>query len=306
MPETETKPDAEAPAETAPSGLYAKLLEAQRAAGSVSKSGRNDHHNYDYVKAEDVVRDGKAALNGAGLAVQIRVDEVETEAGRTSSGGASATATVTGALVVIDPDSGEQHETPLHGVGVDAPGDKAIYKAISGGTKYAYLAALQIAFGDDPEDSTTPGGKASYAARGPVELPVYAQPMTDDEIGTTRRALGYLLDTAGPADETTNAALKAITEACGGTLPKAVGHALYLAGKELGAMRRGEEPDPAPAEAGEEPQTAPEQADEAPPETAEQQPDPDSPAAAQNASAEVFDPAAGKFIPPDGETDIDF
>lgn len=183
--------------ETTPRGLWPRLLEAQREVGSVGKDGRNTHQNYDYVRAEDVIRAGKKALNDAGLVAFVQLAGRETIEGTTSSNKRSLFVTQSGELVVRDVETGEEARFPFVGTGTDSPGDKAVYKAITGGTKYALQAALQIAFGDDPEDHSMPGSQGASDQPGRLTLPAWAEPYSGEKLVP---AISYLLDPANPAD----------------------------------------------------------------------------------------------------------
>jgi hypothetical protein len=55
-----------------PRSLFAALLEAQRAIGSVGKDSRNDFHKYRYVSAEAMISACRSALSDGGLTVRRR------------------------------------------------------------------------------------------------------------------------------------------------------------------------------------------------------------------------------------------
>lgn len=50
-----------------PKSIAAALVKAQRAVRPVEKAGRNEHHRYDYAKAEDIIAHARECLTGAGL-----------------------------------------------------------------------------------------------------------------------------------------------------------------------------------------------------------------------------------------------
>lgn len=142
------------PANGKAKGLGSKLLLAQVAAGNVPKRGHNQKQNYDYVRAEDVIDHASKALHEAGLICSMTFGEPSVREIQSQRGGAGLLVVLPATLRIVDPDSGESYETDANGMGSDYPGDKAIYKAQTGATKYAYAAALGIGFGDDPEDET--------------------------------------------------------------------------------------------------------------------------------------------------------
>lgn len=147
-------------------GLYAKLLVAQTNASGVEKQGRNVDQNYSYARAEDVIAEAQRALHDAELVGYTRPGEREIQRVESQRGTAGLFVTQALALVIVDPDSGDTLELEgFVGTGVDYPGDKAIYKALTGGAKYAYAAALGIPFGDDPEDSSSTSPEARETAK---------------------------------------------------------------------------------------------------------------------------------------------
>ena len=45
--------------------LAEKLTDVRQAVSGIAKGGHNDHHDYDYVRAEDVLRSVREAMNQA-------------------------------------------------------------------------------------------------------------------------------------------------------------------------------------------------------------------------------------------------
>ena len=186
-------------AATEPSTLLGKLLEAQRAAGAVGKQGRNEDQGYDYARAEDVIAEAQRALHEAGLVGYMRPGEVESTGVQSRSGTAGLFVTLHAVLVIADPESGEVLEIAAHGTGTDYPGDKAVYKALTGAAKYAYASALGIPFGDDPEDSTSTSPEARETSqRGGVEAtPAQKRALTValNKVGMSREMQAWLVHT---------------------------------------------------------------------------------------------------------------
>lgn len=146
--------------ETKPSSLYSKLIAAAASVSGVEKNGKNTQQNYDYAKAEDVIAAASKALVGAGLALLPTMGEVETlREYETRSGSYGVTVRVEMLYMVVDPETGESIERRYLGTGSDSPGDKAIYKAVTGAAKYFYAGLLGIGFGADPENDT--GGEGA-------------------------------------------------------------------------------------------------------------------------------------------------
>jgi hypothetical protein len=141
------------------------LLQAQRAAKAVEKRGRNKDQGYDYVLAADVIEAAQAALHEAGLVAMMSYTEADERPIKSKSGTDGVYVMLKSELIVIDPEHGELVKVHGFGAGIDYPGDKAIYKAMTGATKYAYAAALGIPFGDDPEDTATASSEAREGAQ---------------------------------------------------------------------------------------------------------------------------------------------
>ena len=127
-------------------GLYRKLLQAQRSVETVRKDGVNTFHKYRYATEAAVLETAKRALNDAGLVYYTNTRLVASDVR-----GEQRYATVELTLFVCDPDTGEHIESTMPGEGVNK-GDKAVYKAITGAKKYALLKLLGIATEDDPEN----------------------------------------------------------------------------------------------------------------------------------------------------------
>lgn len=308
-----------------PSGLFPRLLIAQSAVDVVGKSGRNDFHGYDYAKAEDVIRASARALQRAGLVAFVRLPAdgsgVDFEKGQTSNGAPSLSCTVRGQLVVVNAEDGEEIAFDLYGTGVDTPGDKAFYKAMTGGKKYAYASALQIGFGDDPEDGTTPGGKADYRAAAAPALPPFAEIVGADARAKALAAIAELLDVEDGDDAGTAKAeelLELIVGDSDAQLRRLSVRTLLrtaVAKRELAGDDRGEEPDepadepaepdvdepaetPAPAAAGEDPFAVLPDDEE---ETAK--PDPEALAKAPAHIREALEEQSGEAVEPENGLD---
>ncbi len=137
-----------------PSTMNKKLAEAASAVETVSKAGKNTQQNYNYATAEDVAAAATKALADAGLHVRIEFTQVESNQVTSRSGGSGMIATVHGALIVSD-GNGSELRLETMGSGSDYPGDKAIYKAMTGARKYGLIHLLDIPIGDDPEEERT-------------------------------------------------------------------------------------------------------------------------------------------------------
>lgn len=143
--------------------LASKLLEVAQAISHIEKGGRNDHHRYDYVQAVDVVARVRALLYERGVIVVPGAGNARHEA---VIGGKGMLTTVDLSYTFQDAVTGEKVTIPWVGAGSDVGGDKGLYKAYTGGLKYALLSAFLIPTGDDPEgDQTTEAAGQGYNSK---------------------------------------------------------------------------------------------------------------------------------------------
>lgn len=131
--------------------LYKKLLETQKMLEPLEKSGRNDFHKYSYATAGDVLVPVSRACNANGLIIVADVVDSNIEQGK---------AWVTVRVTVADADTGETITASAPGY-ADDKGDKAVYKAITGATKYAVRSFFCLPSEDDPERSPKPSASTS-------------------------------------------------------------------------------------------------------------------------------------------------
>lgn len=131
-----------------------KLAEILKKVDRVEKKGHNDFQNYDYVTESDVVEALRGHLADAGILCVPHVETVDII--KLEKG---LIATIQAEYIFTD---GEETVTVrVGGSGHDNPGDKAIYKAMTGAEKYALKQLFLIPTGDDPErdeaDHRAPG-----------------------------------------------------------------------------------------------------------------------------------------------------
>ncbi len=134
--------------------LYKKILAVQKVLEPLEKNGRNDFHKYNYTTAGDVLLPVQCACNEHGLIVVADCIDSNIEPGR---------ACVTVKLTVADSETGESMSISCPGYAEDwshkdnkPTGDKAIYKAVTGATKYAVRSFFCLPSEDDPERVDTP------------------------------------------------------------------------------------------------------------------------------------------------------
>lgn len=126
--------------------LRRKLLLARKAAEAVEKRGTNSEGDYTYARAEDVLAEASKQLEKRGILI---VPEMVEEALHFGKEGTIAKAVIV--YEVSDTESGESFKVRWAGTGYDSPGDKALFKAVTGTEKYFLAKLLGIPFGTDPE-----------------------------------------------------------------------------------------------------------------------------------------------------------
>ena len=132
-----------------------KFVEVMRDCSHVAKNGTNEFHKYKYATAADVLEKVNGSLTKHGLASVVTPNLLSVQEVTTAKGNVEQLATVEVTVTLIDSESGETLTLKGLGSGQD-PSDKATAKAQTMALKYAYLASLAIATGDDPEaDSRT-------------------------------------------------------------------------------------------------------------------------------------------------------
>ena len=135
--------------------LLVKLLAVQEVAKPPKKDGVNTFHKYSYASAESVIYDARQLFHKQGLVV------LPTVIGRTALPCENGVlCAVEMSFRICDSETGECLEYSCFGDGYDKT-DKAVYKAITGCTKYGYLMALQIPTTDDPEKYNSDGHNVS-------------------------------------------------------------------------------------------------------------------------------------------------
>lgn len=133
------------------SQLAWKLAQVASECSYIQKDGKNDFHKYRYVSAANILYEVNAALSRIGIAVYPHPELVELR--WLDKGGSFALVKIS--LTLVDTDSGASTVIVGLGSGQDN-GDKAVMKAQTAALKYAWMLALSISTGDDPEaDAST-------------------------------------------------------------------------------------------------------------------------------------------------------
>lgn len=170
--------------------LVGKLAELLAVVERVPKSGYNDFHKYHYATEADIVSAVRVGMSERGLILVPDVQEMTwREAGVTRDGKAKdPICTLKVKFTVYD--GSETLSFIAYGEGQDG-GDKAVYKAMTGATKYALLKLFLIPTGDDPEhaagDHSRNTGQESPRLRGRDYRPAPKVTAPVEEIGRPER-----------------------------------------------------------------------------------------------------------------------
>jgi len=159
--------------------LAKKFVEVMRECSHVVKTGTNDFHRYKYATANDVLEKVNASLTRHGIASIVTPALLNVQEVTTAKGNTERLATVEVTVTLIDSESGESFAIKGLGSGQDA-GDKALAKAQTMALKYAYLASLAIATGDDPEADSKTDEATTYSQKssGTASIPTATKSST--------------------------------------------------------------------------------------------------------------------------------
>jgi len=124
-----------------PKSLAAKMAEVSRECAYVQKTGHNKFHKYNYASAAAVLEKVNESLANRSIACFPSIAILDTR---------ETLVTVRVTVRLVDGETGETDSIEGIGSGSDN-GDKAVMKATTAATKYAWMVALNIATGDDPE-----------------------------------------------------------------------------------------------------------------------------------------------------------
>jgi hypothetical protein len=131
--------------------LISKISDLMQECSYIQKRGYNSFNNYYYATEADVAEKVSPGLSKRKLVMIPNVMEKDVVDHMTRNNKREYIATIKMSFVLLDGESGESLSFTMAGQGQD-PGDKSIFKAISGTQKYAILKLLQIETGLDPEN----------------------------------------------------------------------------------------------------------------------------------------------------------
>lgn len=130
--------------------LAAKLCKVMRACAVIPKDKQNPQQHYQYASSDAVLEKVNPALCDAGLATVCSMEILDRQLRTTSSGSVWELCTVRARITIIDSETGASIQSEGIGQGYDGA-DKCISKAQTQAKKYAWLLALNISTGEDPE-----------------------------------------------------------------------------------------------------------------------------------------------------------
>ena len=146
--------------------LKKKWLAVMDECAKVAKDGYNSYQRYKYASAAGVMEAINPALVRNGIATTAEAELLElrevtlVQETRTKT---ERLATVKVTVTLHDVDTDETMKISGIGGGQDA-GDKAVMKAQTAAMKYAFMMALEMSTGDDPEKDN--GTDAYYSSQG--------------------------------------------------------------------------------------------------------------------------------------------
>lgn len=126
--------------------IYQKISKVMSMVSRVPKNGYNSFHKYQYATETDLTESIRPILQEAELAFFSSVLEQDREGEFTK---------VKMEFTLADLETGEVLKSTYWGEGQDK-GDKGLYKAYTGATKYFLMKTFLIPTGDDPELDTPP------------------------------------------------------------------------------------------------------------------------------------------------------
>jgi hypothetical protein len=130
--------------------LAAKLCKVMQACAVVPKDKQNPQQHYQYASSDAILEKVNPALCDAGLATVCQIEVLDRQPRTTNSGGMWELCTVRARITIIDSETGASIQSGGIGQGYDGA-DKCISKAQTQAKKYAWLLALNISTGEDPE-----------------------------------------------------------------------------------------------------------------------------------------------------------
>lgn len=150
--------------------IYQKIANVMSQVNRVPKTGYNSFHKYAYATESDLTESIRPILTEAKLAFFSSVLEQERVGEFTK---------VQMEFTLADIETGEVLKSVYWGEGQDK-GDKGLYKAYTGATKYFLMKTFLIPTGDDPEGDTTTDNR-NYGQKQSQQKQQYQQPSNQQQ-----------------------------------------------------------------------------------------------------------------------------
>ena len=151
-------------------GIHAKLAYIKGSVKPPVKTGNNTFHKYTYVTELDVLEVIKPLLHEHSINYSISFsDIIERSKEATNARGEVKTTnsvTVKATLTLTDGDDPTSFTVSESFGSAEDTGDKAVYKAMTGASKYVLLKEFGLASGDDPEAHTFEDCRSFIAEKG--------------------------------------------------------------------------------------------------------------------------------------------
>jgi hypothetical protein len=147
---------------TKPKTLVKKLVEVFHDIGVVPKAKRNPHFGYNYISEGQMNAVIGPKLAERGILFTTSVETMDVKYGEPKAG---VFVSVTTLHTFRDAETGEELSVKGAGVGWDT-GDKGVYKAITGATKYALMKNFMVTDEQEPEGGTQHPEAAPAGAKG--------------------------------------------------------------------------------------------------------------------------------------------
>lgn len=147
-------------------GLYAKLLNVQKAVDGMIKDGKNTSDKYDFASDENVLDRFRPLMDDAGLLLIPEILGSTVREGNTKSGTVRFFTELTMTMTWYDTETGESLKCPWYAQGVDLAGEKGVGKALTYGEKYFLLKFFHVPTKKDDPDGGGRTQKGEPVQRG--------------------------------------------------------------------------------------------------------------------------------------------
>ncbi|WP_056685682.1 ERF family protein [Cytobacillus solani] len=178
--------------------IYSKIGEVMSKVSRVPKNGYNQFHKYNYATESDLTESIRPILQESGLAFFSNVLEQDREGEFTK---------VKMEFTLADIETGEVLTSTYWGEGQDK-GDKGLYKAYTGATKYFLMKTFLIPTGDDPEADSTVDERNNQKPKNNKGQKTQQQVASDAQLNLINKLLVDVANATGSTKEKAYLSLK--------------------------------------------------------------------------------------------------